>query len=128
MTFQSLKFLADENIDPELVAFLRSKEIDVIDIKELSLEGSKDADILTFAHGLNRVILTHDDDFGKIIYTQKVSFTGIAYIRPGHFFVEFYIAAFEHLLLQNLDYIYPFILVVEIKDGYFKIRLRNWTA
>ena len=126
MTFEDLKFLTDENIDPELVEFLRSKGCDVIDIKELALDGSKDIDILSYAHGVNRIVITHDEDFGKIIYTQNVSFTGIIYIRPGHFFVEFYIAAFENLLAQNLEYDPPFILVVEVKEGYFKIRLRKW--
>jgi predicted nuclease of predicted toxin-antitoxin system len=127
MTFNNLKFLTDENIDPELVEFLRSKGFDVIDIKELALDGSKDVDILNYAHSVKRVVITHDDDFGKIIYTQNTSFTGIVYIRPGHFFVEFYIAAFENLLTRNLEYAPPFILVVEVKEGYFKIRLRNWS-
>ena len=127
MTFSNLKFLTDENIDPELVEFLRSKGCDVLDIKELELDGSKDIDILNYANSVQCVVITHDEDFGKIVYTQNVLFLGIIYIRPGHLFVKYYIAAFENLFKQDLEYNPPFILVLEIKEDYFKIRLRNWS-
>ena len=36
MIFQTIKILADENISPKVVAFLRSHGIDVLDTKEQS--------------------------------------------------------------------------------------------
>jgi predicted nuclease of predicted toxin-antitoxin system len=43
MRLCSVKLLADENISPRVVSFLRSKGLDVIDVKEKGWQGRDDA-------------------------------------------------------------------------------------
>jgi predicted nuclease of predicted toxin-antitoxin system len=45
-----------------------------------------------------KIILTHDNDFGKIIYTQKVKFYSIIHLRPGHYNSAYHIATLEKIL------------------------------
>ena len=51
-----LKLLTDENIQPELVAFLRKKQFDVFDIKEQNFNGSSDNFILNIANSFKTII------------------------------------------------------------------------
>jgi predicted nuclease of predicted toxin-antitoxin system len=126
MKLTEFKLLADENIEPQVVEFLRSQGFNVTYVPELGWQGRQDIDILTEATDQNRVVITQDDDFGKIIFTTSTPFVGIIYLRPGHFFPERTIASLQNLLSHNeLDYSIPFILVVEDKINYIKIRLRN---
>jgi predicted nuclease of predicted toxin-antitoxin system len=126
MTLSEFRLLADENIEPQVVAFLRSQKFDVTYIPEMGWQGRQDIDILAEATTQNRVVVTQDDDFGKIIFTTSTPFIGIIYLRPGHFFPERTIISLQSLLTHNeLDYSVPFILVVEDKMTYIKIRLRN---
>lgn len=126
MKLSEFQLLADENIEPQVVAFLRSQKFDVTYIPEMGWQGRQDIDILVKATEQNRVVITQDDDFGKIVFTTSTPFIGIIYLRPGHFFPERTIIALQNLLTHNeLDYSIPFILVVEDKTTYIKIRLRN---
>jgi predicted nuclease of predicted toxin-antitoxin system len=126
MKLTQFRLLADENMEPQVVAFLRSEGFDVAYIPEMGWQGRRDVDILIEATLQNRVVLTQDDDFGKIVFTTSIHFIGIIYLRPGHFFPERTIASLQNLLTHNeLDYSIPFILVVEDKINYVKIRLRN---
>ncbi len=126
MKLSEFRLLADENIEPQVVAFLRSQQFDVTYIPEMGWRGRQDIDILVEATAQNRVVITQDDDFGKIVFTTSTPFIGIIYLRPGHFFAERTIISLQSLFTHNeLDYSIPFILVVEDKITYTKIRLRN---
>lgn len=125
MELSSFTFLTDENIHPTLVAYLRSEGFIIKDVKEENLIGSSDHKLLSISYQEKMVILTHDSDFGKIIFTEKATFIGIVYLRPGHFDPEFHKTSFAKLLQANLDIQPPFIIVVENSYGKVKIRLRN---
>jgi hypothetical protein len=58
----SVRFLADEDLDADIVEGLRSREpaIDILDIKNSSLRGTKDPDLLDLAAQQNRILITHD--------------------------------------------------------------------
>ncbi len=81
-----VKILADENVSPKVVAFLRQKQVDVVDTKEQKWHGKSDEFLLQKAFEDSRFILTHDADFGTLaIKDDKPSF-GILYLRlksPG---------------------------------------------
>ncbi|MCO6490362.1 MAG: DUF5615 family PIN-like protein [Phaeodactylibacter sp.] len=125
MKIRNLKFLTDENIDKELVDFLRQDGFDVFDIKEEGLFRMPDREILKLAFEQQRVIISQDSDFGTLIFRDKVSFSGIIYLRPGHYSPDLHIQTFRTLLSINLEYTYPFILVGENEHGKIKFRLRN---
>jgi hypothetical protein len=57
------KFLADENIDVRVVAYLRKRKFNVKTVAESNLKHRDDADVLAFAWREDRILLTHDEGF-----------------------------------------------------------------
>jgi predicted nuclease of predicted toxin-antitoxin system len=125
MNIYDLKFLTDENIDNEVVIFIRNHGFDVLDIKEEQLWGMSDREILALSFQENRVIISQDSDFGTLIFRDQIDFFGIIYMRPGHEKIAFHIQTFKSILLANIDYSTPFILVAENVLDVVKIRYRN---
>ena len=72
MNFKDIRLLADENVSPRVVTYLRNRGIDILDVKEMKWYGREDAELLETAYKENRFILTHDSDFGTLaIYEGK---------------------------------------------------------
>ena len=119
-----LSFLTDENIDQEVVQFLRKQDFDVLDIKEQGLFSLSDRSILEMAWKQNRVVISQDSDFGTLIFRDKMEVRGVIYLRPGHESAEVHVQSMEAILSADLDLDTPFMLVGENLNGYIKIRLR----
>ena len=122
MRLAGCPWLTDENIDPEVVAHLRSQGLNVLDVKEQGWHGHPDVDILDEAYRSGRVVLTHDGDFGTLALLQRREVLGIVRIRPGHFRAEVTIRALDRLLALRLDPPPPFLVVVQ--GG--RVRLHTW--
>jgi predicted nuclease of predicted toxin-antitoxin system len=58
--------LADENIHPDVVVFLRQQGYDVRSIAEEGLFGEKDVAVLRMAYAAGRAVLTHDSDLSDL--------------------------------------------------------------
>jgi len=125
MTANNLSFLTDENIDQEVVGFLRSKGFDVFDVKEQGLFRMSDRQILQMAWQQQRVVVSQDSDFGTLIFRDKVDVCGIIYLRPGHDSPAFHIDTMKAVLSSELDFVYPFFLVAENKGDFIRIRFRR---
>jgi predicted nuclease of predicted toxin-antitoxin system len=117
--------LADENIHPDVISYLRERECDIRSVAEDDLFGRSDRDVLRTAYADGRVVLTHDSDFGTLVITQEEPFVGIVYLRPGHIRGEFTIRTLRTIDAQSLDVRPPFILVAEQKDQTVQIRTRQ---
>jgi len=117
--------LADENIHPEVISFLRQQGCDVESIAEKKLFGQSDIDVLHLAHVAGRAVLTHDSDFGTLAIVQGEPFTGIIYLRPGHIRSEFTIQTLRVIAAQPLDVQPAFIAVAEHREQKVQIRLRQ---
>ncbi len=76
-----MKFLTDENIAKSVVDSLRKTGFNVKDIKEENLQGTSDKNILNLANNENRIIITHDKDFGNILYSTNIQHKGIILVR-----------------------------------------------
>lgn len=124
MNLRELALLADENIHPDVVLFLRGEGFDVLDVKESGLIGSPDVVLLRKSLADRRVILTHDSDFGTLAVAAHEPFFGIVYLRPGHILPTFTIETLRTVLDQSLDLAPPFIVVSQRIDGSVKIRVR----
>ncbi|MCR4322025.1 MAG: DUF5615 family PIN-like protein [Candidatus Brocadiaceae bacterium] len=66
MNLKQIRFLTDENISPKVVAYLRERGADVLDVKECGWQGKTDHEILGNALIEKRVCLTCDKDFGTL--------------------------------------------------------------
>jgi predicted nuclease of predicted toxin-antitoxin system len=125
MNFHAFRFLTDENIHPEIIEFLRSESFDVASTSELALNGKPDDEILKRALSDKRVIITQDNDFGKLVFANKEEFVGIIYLRPGHIASNFHIKTLQSIMAENPDLQPPFLLVAEHGIERVKIRIRN---
>jgi predicted nuclease of predicted toxin-antitoxin system len=121
-----LSFLADENIQPAVIAFLRDQGLDVFSFPEQGQFGLSDAYILRFAVETNRIVLTHDSDFGGLIILNEKSFVGIVFLRPGHIQAEFTTETIKTVFEQVKDVQTPFIVVAERSGENVRIRLRQF--
>ncbi len=125
MKWGNLKFIADENIQQSVVEFLKENKIDIYSINDKNFQSMPDKAIIEMAFKEDRVILTHDSDFGKLIYQNKSPFLGIIYLRPGHIDPSFTISSIKTIIQQDFDFLFPFILVAENTGETIKLRFRN---
>ena len=124
MKIQEFRFLTDENIDKELVDFLLLQNFDVWDIKATGNLGLSDHEILNISFQEQRVIISQDSDFGKLIFQEKFPFWGLIYLRPGHYNYQIHIETLQALLDAQMNFECPFILVAEHHENVIKFRLR----
>lgn len=81
MKLRQAHLLADENISPKVLAYLRSIGLDVLDTKEQRWCGTADEELINRAYREQRFILTHDSDFGTLAINQGKPCYGILYLR-----------------------------------------------
>lgn len=125
MTLLQCRFLTDENLHPAIAVHLRNCGLDVQDVKELGWIGRGDEELMRWAHGEQRVILTHDRDFGRLAIVQQVPFYGIVYLRPGHIVVQEVLDTLDRLLNWKQEVLPPFLLVCERIGQEIRLRLRS---
>jgi predicted nuclease of predicted toxin-antitoxin system len=116
--------LADENILPEVINFLRKLGLDVDSVAEQGKFGIPDTNVLQQATETGRVVLTHDSDFGGLALLGA-KFIGIVYIRPGHIHAGFTVKTLQAIRDNAPEVTPPFILVAERTGDTVKIRVRQ---
>lgn len=112
--------VADINIAAPVIQFLRSQGVDVVSAFEEGWYLYEDKDILANAHMMDRFVLTHDSDFGKLAVYWKHSITGIIHLRPGGRTPSEVIADLQYLLEIQVDWTPPLIAVYQ--SGRLRIR------
>lgn len=75
-----MNLLADENVDADIVAWLREEGHDVVWAAEKARRMS-DSALLKLARSENRIMLTFDLDFGELIYRQGELSFGLLLMR-----------------------------------------------
>jgi predicted nuclease of predicted toxin-antitoxin system len=71
-----LKFLADENIESVIVAWLREEGHDVYWAAESS-PASDDEHLIRLARAEERILLTNDLDFGELVFRHGMIAAGV---------------------------------------------------
>lgn len=74
------KYLADENIPYLTVKELQEKNISIISVIDIK-KGLEDENILQYAFENELIIITHDKDFGELIFKNEFPTKGIILIR-----------------------------------------------
>ncbi|AEE49045.1 hypothetical protein Halhy_1147 [Haliscomenobacter hydrossis DSM 1100] len=123
---KDFRFLTDENIDVELLDFLRENGYDVFDIKEERLFRLSDRAILEMAFLEQRVVISQDSDFGTLVFRDKVPFLGIIYLRPGHAIPETHVQTLKTIFETDPDISAPFLIVGENHGEKVKLRIRTF--
>ena len=125
MNLSEFAFLSDENIHPAVVGFLREQGMDVTTVFDIGMAGVSDAMILETAFRADRIVLTHDADFGSLAVAAGQPVFGIVYLRPGHIQAAFTIRTLHTVIDAHLDLKAPFILVATQAQDKVRIRIRS---
>lgn len=75
-----MDFLADENVDRQIVELLRKEGHSVRAVWDVS-PGITDEQVLQSANLSTSILLTADKDFGELVFRQKRAFGGIILLR-----------------------------------------------
>lgn len=125
MKLTHFKLLTDENIHSGVVELLRQRGFDVLDVAEEGLFGAPDVDLLRRAVAEDRVVVTHDRDFGTLAVLNGEPIVGIVYLRPGHIVPDFTMETIDVAVNALHDLSPPFIVVVQRKNGHVTMRVRR---
>jgi predicted nuclease of predicted toxin-antitoxin system len=99
-----MRFLANENFPWPSVNFLRENKVEIISIAE-DFQGISDQEVMKIAISKNLTILTHDSDYGELIFKYGLKpESGVVFFRlvefepkdPGKILLD--------LLSQNLSF------------------------
>ena len=74
------KFLADVNVEKEIVDYLLENGHDVKWVPDYNCE-MLDEDLIKFANAEKRILITNDKDFGELVFRQKKLSVGVVLIR-----------------------------------------------
>jgi len=78
-----MRFLANENVTTTVIQEMRQRGHDVLSAKE-SMRSEQDDVILARAQTEQRIVLTHDKDFGELAFrSQLPASCGIILFRPS---------------------------------------------
>jgi predicted nuclease of predicted toxin-antitoxin system len=120
-----LSLFADENIPQDLISRLRDQGKDVRSVHQEGLVGATDIAILEHARSQNRVLLTHDSDFGQLAIHAGQPYFGIVYLRPGHISADFTWKTILAIQSTVESVEPPFIVVAEQRGVVVRIRVRS---
>ncbi|MGY6744211.1 MAG: DUF5615 family PIN-like protein [Cecembia sp.] len=80
-----MKFLANENIPLQSIAYLEDQKIDILSIAK-NFPGISDQEVIDISIKNERTIITLDSDYGELIF--KLGYkpnAGVIYFRLGNF-------------------------------------------
>ena len=75
-----MRFLADESCDFAVVRALRRAGFDVLCISE-STPRAEDSEVIRLALREERILLTEDKDFGRLVYSHGQETLGVIFLR-----------------------------------------------
>ena len=75
-----MRFLADESCDFAIVRALRAAGHDVLAVCEI-VPAAEDADITKLALQGDRILITEDKDFGRLVYAHGHQTVGVILVR-----------------------------------------------
>lgn len=113
-----MKFLADENVFPAVIAYLRKSGHDVIGIREAGLTQATDDKIIKIAAKEERSIITFDKHFGDILRYPPRTLPGIILIRIHPPLLKDIFYALSNLFKNYHENSFKGRLVVLTKSGY----------
>lgn len=125
MKLRDRPILADENVDQNVIAWLRQSGFEVTNAADAGLRGSSDSEILRCAASDRAIVLTHDADFGRLTVADREPFFGLIFVRPGHVNPAHTIGSLQELLRIDPDVTPPFVVVVQRIRSEVSIRIRQ---
>jgi predicted nuclease of predicted toxin-antitoxin system len=116
-----MKFLADMGISPKSVLYLRSLGHDAVHLYEEGLERLPDSAILKKGREEERIVLTHDLDFGELMAASEAEVPSVVIFRLRNMKPQW---VNEHLneLIANHTAILRKGAIVSVSEGRIRVR------
>lgn len=80
-----MKFLVDMALSPILATWLRSQGHDAVHASDLALNRAPDTEILSIAFGEQRVVISADLDFPRLLALAGADGPGLILLRSGNY-------------------------------------------
>jgi predicted nuclease of predicted toxin-antitoxin system len=116
-----MKFLADMGISPKTVRYLQSLGHDAVHLHAEGLDRLPDSSILQKARDEQRVLLTHDLDFGELIAASEASTPSIVIFRLRNMRPT-QVNRYLHGVLSQHQSVLEQGAVVSVSEGQIRIR------
>lgn len=116
-----MRFLADMGISPNTVSFLRDLGHDAVHLHALGLDRLPDSDILEKAREEQRVLLTHDLDFGELIAASGARLPSTIIFRLRVMRPERVNHHLEGIISQHRDSLESGV-IVSVTEGQIRVR------
>lgn len=120
-----MKFLIDENLSKKLARFLNQLGYPTLRVKIIN-PGIDDYQVLELALSEDLILITADRDFGELVFKEKLSHSGLIFLRLEDETPDNTIRAVQKLIPQ-FDEIKNRFVVVSEKKGKFKVRFGKVT-
>ncbi|HXG60369.1 MAG TPA: DUF5615 family PIN-like protein [Planctomycetota bacterium] len=78
-----MRFLVDENLGVGLALHLRSLGHDAASVAEVA-RGASDEDVLALALKEERILVTEDKDFGRLVFARSLRHAGVMLLKLRH--------------------------------------------
>ena len=98
-----MKFLADENIPLEVIKKLKKDGVDIVSMSVIS-PGLNDEEVLSYVKTKKRVLITFDNDFGKLVFNNQKENNGVILLRFVPQTAEFIYSMLKKILSQNVEF------------------------
>ncbi len=95
-----MRFLVDANLSPQVARRLAAAGYYAVAVRELGLQDAPDDEILDRALIEDRVIVSHDTDFGTLLAVRRQSKPSLVLVRSADPLTADQVA---RLILDNLD-------------------------
>jgi len=116
-----VRLLADLHISPTTVQFLRRLGHDIVRVTDLAPPTATDDTILTMAVHTQRVVLTQDLDFSRLVALSGTRHPSLISLRLSSSRIERVNAALEHALPQLESAVFDGAAIT-IKDRRIRVR------
>ncbi len=78
-----MKFIVDANVSPRLAILLGEGGHDAVAVRDVGLGSAPDDEILDFAIAQERVVISHDTDFGTLLAFRRLHRPSFILIRSS---------------------------------------------
>ena len=78
-----MNYVVDANLSPRLAALLRDAGHDAVHVRDIGLRTASDDEIIDYAISADRIIISHDTDFGTLLAYRELSKPSFILIRSS---------------------------------------------
>ncbi len=78
-----MRFLVDANMSPRVAVLLRVEGHDAIAVREIGLANASDDEIVDSAAAQDRIVISHDTDFGTLLAFRRLTKPSFILIRSS---------------------------------------------